>query len=119
MAGRWQYQQPTGCVPVVDVTLCCALLAGYVDRFKREVIRGSAASAAIYQKTRYQHSNPYQNHPMLPFGILPRLSPLSSQQAPKQCTCCLRELAASCFRKGNRLCYVCGCIDNRIQRGLQ
>jgi hypothetical protein len=90
-----------------------------LEHFKAEVKTGSAAYAAIYQQIPYQRSNPFQNHPMLPFDVLPRLSPKSSKQAPmRQCSGCLRELASGCFKGGRKYCYVCGCVNDRIKRGL-
>jgi hypothetical protein len=92
--------------------------AGWVDRLTAEVRAGSTAYANLYVTGSYDRSNPFQNHPLLPFNVLSRLSPDGSGQR-KLCIGCERHLQKQCFNKGKKLCYVCGCVDNRIRRGLK
>lgn len=94
------------------------LAAGWVDRFDGEVRAGSNVYASMYIKVPYRRGNPFQNHPLLPFNVLNRLSPNGSGQR-KLCIGCERRLQKQCFNKEKQLCYVCGCIDNRIRRGLK
>ena len=83
-----------------------------------EVRAGSAAYAALYNMVRYERSNPYQNHPLLPFNVLTRLSPRPTG-SQRFCGGCQRDLDAACFNKKSKLCYVCGCVSDRIRKGLK
>jgi recombinational DNA repair protein (RecF pathway) len=98
------------------------LLAGWVDHFSQEVRAGSKAYAELYIQVLYERSNPYQNHPLLPFHVLTRLPPGGRGQASnlRECSGCRRQLNKSCFkRKSARFCYVCGCVNDRIKRGFK
>jgi hypothetical protein len=99
----------------------CALLlpAGWVDRFGKEVRAGSKAYADLKVRA-YGRDDPYNNHPLLPLGILTRLTPGGAGQAgqQQQCSGCRRQLSERCFNKGKKFCFVCDCIKRRVNRGL-
>lgn len=100
--------------------MCCAR-AGWVDHFDAEVCAGSTAYASMYVTGRYSRSNPYQNHPLLPLHILARLSPSGNNDgaSKRRCAGCTRLLQLQCFNQGKEHCYVCGCMSDRIRRGLR
>lgn len=97
------------------------LHAGWVDRFSKEVRAGSRAYADLYVRAPYGREDPYNNHPLLPLGILTRLTPGGAGKACQQqqeCSGCRRQLSERCFNNGKKLCFVCDCIKRRINRGL-
>jgi hypothetical protein len=93
------------------------LPAGWVNRFRKEVRRGSTAYADLYVQVPYGRDNPYQNQPLLPLNIVPRLTPSRGGKAAQQreCSGCKRQLKEGCSLPDKKYCYVCNCIRRKLK----